>query len=527
MSNRFKSVPLSAVVIIFLLGALSFKIYTNFTTKRELQLSNNNWDKLSLILKQIDNHYVDTVNQEQITEEAIPFILEKLDPHSVYLAPEELTNAEEQLLGNFDGIGIQFNVPNDTAVVISVIPGGPSERAGLLSGDRLVKVDGEIVAGVKMDQDSLVKRLRGKSGSVVKVDVKRMGFDKLVSFDITRDKIPVKSIDVAYMVNDTLGYMKLSKFTRTSYTEFMEAVRELRKFGLSSLIFDLRGNSGGYFDQALLLSNEFLDKGSLIVYMQGRNRPRQDFFADNNGTCRDLGIKVLIDEGSASSSEIFAGAIQDNDRGQIIGRRSFGKGLVQEPIYFSDNSGIRLTVARFYTPTGRSIQKPYGSDDYYGDIIERYRHGEMFSADSIKINDSLKYTTPSGKVVYGGGGIIPDLFVPIDTVGVTPFLVKVSNQGIAFRFGASMSDRFRSRINEISTLEDLDSFFDGAGMERRFLEFASDNGVNATQQEWDESKDVIMTQVKAFIGRYSPMDDNAFYPVLLKIDNVVQAAIGQ
>ena len=329
------------------------------------------------------------------------------------------------------------------------------------------------------------------------------------------------------MINDTLGYIKLSKFSRTSYSEFMDALGKLDKEGITSLIFDLRGNSGGYFDQALLLSNEFLNKGALIVYMQGRHRKRQDFYADNNGKYRDLALKVLIDEGSASSSEIFAGAIQDNDRGVIIGRRSYGKGLVQEPIYFSDNSGIRLTVARFYTPTGRSIQKPYQEENYRDDIIERFRHGEMMSADSIKFNDSLKYTTPAGRVVYGGGGITPDLFVPIDTTGVTQFFVKVTNLGLTFKFSAQMADLYRQQLNKINSLDKLSEFFISEDFERKFLDYASINGVNASATEWKESKYILMNHVKAFLGRYTPLDDNGFYPVLLETDNVVKVAIGQ
>lgn len=527
MFENFKLHKLFFIVIIFLLGAISFKLYTGITEAKKLSITAGKWDKMMLILGQIDNNYVDSVDYSKITEEAIPFVLQKLDPHSVYLSPKELQSADEQLNGNFDGIGIQFNVPNDTAIVINAISGGPSERAGLLSGDRLVKVDDRIVAGVKMSQDTLVSFLRGKSGSMVNVSVKRMGVDKLISFDIKRDKIPIKSVDVSYMINDTLGYVKLSKFTRTSYSEFMEALDKLNKEGVTSLIFDLRANSGGYFDQALLLSNEFLEKGALIVYMQGRHRKRQDFYADNNGKYRDLGLKVLIDEGSASSSEIFAGAIQDNDRGLIVGRRSYGKGLVQEPIYFSDNSGIRLTVARFYTPTGRSIQKPYEEENYRDDIIERFRHGEMMSADSIKYNDSLKYTTPAGRVVYGGGGITPDVFVPIDTVGVTPFFIKVTNLGLTFKFSALMSDVYRKQLNTITNLKELSDFFAKEDFESKFLDFTSKNGVKAPPAEWKESKEIMMNHVKAFIGRYTPLDDNGFYPVLLELDAVVKSAIEQ
>lgn len=527
MFKNFKLAKLLSLVIIFLLGAISYKFYTDIVQEGELEIRGSRWDKMMLILGQIDNNYVDSVDYSKITEEAIPYILQKLDPHSLYLSPKELQSADEHLNGNFDGIGIQFNVPSDTAIVINVISGGPSERAGLLSGDRLVKVDNQIVAGVKMSQDSLVSRLRGKSGSMVNVSVKRIGVDRLISFDIKRDKISVKSVDVSYMINDTLGYVKLSKFTRTSYNEFMEALEKLQKEGLTSLIFDLRANSGGYFDQALLLSNEFLEKGALIVYMQGRHRKRQDFYADNNGKYRDLDLKVLVDEGSASSSEIFAGAIQDNDRGLIVGRRSYGKGLVQEPIYFSDNSGIRLTVARFYTPTGRSIQKPYEEENYRDDIIERFRHGEMMSADSIKFNDSLKYRTLSGRVVYGGGGITPDLFVPIDTVGITPLFVNVTNLGLTFKFSALMADLYRPQLNEIANLNELTSFFAGKNFENEFLEYVLKNGVKVPPAEWEESKDILMNHVRAFIGRYTPLDDNGFYPVLLELDNMVKIAIEQ
>lgn len=527
MFDNFKLGKFTSIVIIFLLGALSYKIYTGYTDKKKIEVTALKWDKIMLILSQIDKNYVDSVDYSKVTEEAIPFILQKLDPHSVYLSPKELQSADEQLNGNFDGIGIQFNVPNDTAIVIHAIPGGPSERAGLLSGDRLVKVNERIVAGVKMSQDTLVSLLRGEQGSMVNVSVKRIGVEKLISFDIKRDKIPVKSVDVSYMINDTLGYIKLSKFTRNSYSEFIEALKKLEEKGLTSLLFDLRGNAGGYFDQALLMSNEFLPKGALIVYMQGRHRSRQDFYADNNGKFRSLGLKVLIDEGSASSSEIFAGAIQDNDRGLIVGRRSYGKGLVQEPIYFSDNSGIRLTVARFYTPTGRSIQKSYEEDNYRNDIIERFRHGEMMSADSIKFNDSLKYTTPSGRVVYGGGGITPDLFVPIDTVGVTPFFIKVSNLGLTFKFSALMADLYRKQLNNITSLNSLSDFFEGEDFETKFLDYAIKNGAKAPAEEWRESKEVIMNHIKAFIGRYTPLDDKGFYPVLLEVDNAVKSAIEQ
>jgi len=527
LKEKFRSNPWPVIIIIILAILLIFKVFSFFNSyRRALAVKAGNWDKLMLVLSQIDQNYVDSINKNDITERIIPYILENLDPHSVYLPPQELKNADEVLAGNFDGIGIEFNVPNDTAIVINVITGGPSERSGLLSGDRIVQVNKEAVAGVKMDQDSLVRRLRGESGSMVNVGVKRGNTKALVYFDIKRDKIPVKSIDVAYMVDDQTGYIKLSKFSKTSHKEFLEAIKELNKSGMKKLIFDLRGNSGGYFDQAFLLANEFLKKGKLIVYMEGLHRKRQDFYADNAGICEGIGLKVLIDEGSASSSEIFAGAIQDNDRGVVIGRRSFGKGLVQEPINFTDKSGIRLTVARFYTPTGRSIQKPY-SRNYQYDILERYKHGEMSYADSIKKNDSLKFTTPKGKIVYGGGGITPDIFVPIDTVGVNTFFIKANNQGLTFKFSSLIADEYRPQLKMVKDMKSLNNLFSTINFEQRFLKYAAANKVSPANNEWKECKDILLTQIKALVGRYSPLDDRAFYPIMAEIDNVMKVATEQ
>lgn len=509
-------------VLLFLTILLSVQIFNNCSErKKQLSVGNHKWDKLLVILDEIEKNYVDTVNYKSLVEKTLPYIMENLDPHSTYLPPADLEVADESLEGNFSGIGVQFNVPNDTAVVISVIPGGPSERIGILSGDRIIKVEGKLVAGVKLNQDSLVKRLKGPIGTKVKIEVQRDGLDELVTFNIKRDRIPVKSVDVSFMLNSTTGYVKLSKFTKTSYKEFMDGVKPLLKDGMESLIFDIRDNSGGYFDQALLLSNEFLKKGELIVYMAGNHRPRQDFFADGKGKLQDVKLYVLVNEGSASSSEIFAGAIQDNDRGTIVGRRSFGKGLVQEPIYFNDGSGIRLTVARFYTPTGRSIQKPY-STDYQYDIWERYRHGEMTVADSIKRNDSLKFTTPKGKIVYGGGGIIPDIFVPLDTLGVNDFLITVNKKSLQIKYSISLSDKYRKQLREVKNLEDLDKLISSINIEKGFLSYAKLNGVSPKPGEWEESKFYIITQIKGLLGRYSVLDDLGFYPYLLKTDNVIQ-----
>ena len=355
-------IALLGVVLGVLLTLLSGKIYD----RKKFDGDYNRWRKLNLILQEVQKNYVDTIDMAAMTDAAVVAALAELDPHSVYLPPVELTESEGELAGNFEGIGITFNVPNDTAVVLGTVPGGPSEKAGLMAGDRIIRVDDRVIAGKKTPQDSMIRLMKGPSGSKVKITVNRDG--TLIPFDIIRDKIPVHCVDAAFMIDKTTGYIKLSKFSRNTYKEFTEATDKLRAAGMTHLLFDLRDNTGGYLDQALLLSNEFLERGDCVVYMEGLHRPREDFKADGRGFLKDMKISVLIDEGSASSSEIFAGAIQDNDRGVIVGRRSFGKGLVQEPINFTDGSGVRLTVARFYTPSGRCIQKPYGKDYEY-DII--------------------------------------------------------------------------------------------------------------------------------------------------------------
>ena len=367
-------------VIIALLGIVLGVVLTlsfsKVCEKRKIDGDYNRWRKLNLILQEVQKNYVDTIDMKAITDAAVAAALSELDPHSVYLPPVELTESESELSGNFEGIGITFNVPNDTAIVLSTIPGGPSEKAGLMQGDRIIKVDEKVIAGKKTPQDSMIRLMKGPKGTKVKITVSREG--TLIPFDITRDKIPVHCIDAAFMIDDVTGYVKLTKFTRTTYKEFREAYEKLLAKGMKKLVFDLRNNTGGYFDQSLLLSNEFLTDGDEIVYMEGLHRPRQNYKADGKGKLRDIELAVLIDEGTASSSEIFSGAIQDNERGTIVGRRSYGKGLVQEPINFTDGSGIRLTVARFHTPSGRCIQKPYDKDYAY-DIYERYAHGDDFS----------------------------------------------------------------------------------------------------------------------------------------------------
>lgn len=515
-------------LLILLLAALTALSVVRTSQKRyrkEVVLPGQT-EKLNLILEQIKRNYVDTVDVKDLIEQTLPDFFEHLDPHSVYLSPDELESSEQSLQGNFDGIGIVFNVPNDTAVVINVITGGPSERAGLVSGDRIVVIDTLTVAGRKVPQDSLVKLLRGPSGTVVKLGIARRGNPDLIHFSIVRDKIPEKSVDIAYMINDTTGYIKLSKFARTTYVEFLRSMTELLKQGMRALIFDVRDNAGGYLDQALSIANDFLEKGKLVVYTYGAHRPRQDFINKKDGFFCHQPLVLLINEGSASSSEILAGALQDNDRGVIIGRRSFGKGLVQEPIYFSDKSGIRLTVARFYTPTGRSIQKPYKHDGSYDqDIYARYLHGELMQADSIPVNDSLRYETPKGKVVYGGGGIIPDIFVPLDTAGTNELFMQLVRKSIPIRFSMYFADRNRPALVKIGTLPELDAFYAAIDLEKQFREYARQQGVACTGPQWTVCRRIVLTQVKAYVGRNTPMDDGGFYPYLGTIDNVLQKAV--
>lgn len=480
------------------------------------------WAKLEIILNNVVDKYVDSLDRKSITEKILPVVMSELDPHSVYLPPEDLSEADESLQGEFYGIGIMFTVPEDTAIVSSVVVGGPSEKAGVQPGDRIIAVNDSTIAGVKMPQNDMVKRMRGKKGTSVKIGLLREGEN--VDVTIIRDKISEKSVDVCFMVNDTTGYLKLSKFARTSYEEFMKGVDELKSQGMKRLIFDLRENTGGYMDQAIRLSNEFLEKGKLIVYVEGAHYKREDMFADGRGRCKDIRLAVLIDENSASSSEIFAGAIQDNDRGTIYGLRSFGKGLVQEPLYFSDGSGVRLTIGRYHTPTGRCIQKPY-SDDYMYDIYERYRNGEMLSADSIKVNDSLKFTTEGGRTVYGGGGIIPDVFVPIDTTGYTEFLGKCNRQSLQFKFAYQLCDSRRKDANKVRDMQSLNAFLSTIDIRNEFIAFAGKQGINIKPGEWEISGDILTTQIKAMIARYTPLDDKGFYPIWLKIDKTVQKAL--
>ncbi len=491
-------------------------------------MSVQKWNKLNAVLNYIDKEYVDEVPREELEEKTINLTLKTLDPHSTYIPASDMKEANESLDGNFDGIGITFNMFTDTVVVINTIVGGPSERVGVLSGDRIITVNDSVIAGRKIAQDSVVKLLRGKSGTKVTIGVQRNGERRLVPITITRGKIPIKSVDVAYMSDAITGYIKISKFSRNTYEEFEKASKKLLAQGMKNMVLDLRGNTGGYLDQAYEVANEFLPTGTLVVYTEGKARKRKELLANNSGQLHDITLAILIDEGSASASEIMAGAIQDNDRGTIVGRRSFGKGLVQEPIVFNDGSGLRLTVARYYTPTGRCIQRPYingQEDEYYSEFQRRYEHGEFEVADSIKQNDSLRYITPGGRTVYGGGGITPDVFVPLDTIGINSYYRSVTRKNLVYKFALNFADKNRAKLHSIKTFNELSSYLNRQGLMGRFTDYAIRNGVTGSDAEMQACRSILYAQIRAYIGRNTPLDDDGFYPFLEKIDNTLLVAI--
>ncbi|HEX2920265.1 MAG TPA: S41 family peptidase [Bacteroidales bacterium] len=481
-------------------------------------------DKLNSILNIIESNYVDTVNRNDLVETAIPAMLKKLDPHTVYIPAKDLARANEPLQGNFDGIGISFNMLTDTILVISTIPGGPSEKIGLLPGDKILYVNDSLVAGKSISDQKVMSMLKGPRGTVVRIKVLRNGSKDLIPFEITRDKIPMYSIDVSYMVNDFTGYMRINNFAMTTFDEFMNGLRDLKLQGMESLILDLRGNSGGIMEASIQIANQFLEENQLIVYTQGRTHPRNEARATGKGEFEKGDLVVLIDEWSASASEILAGAIQDNDRGTIIGRRSFGKGLVQEPVSFADGSGMRLTIARYYTPTGRSIQRSYsnGFDEYYEDLLVRSSRGEAEATDSIHLSDSIKYTTPGGRVLYGGGGIMPDEFVPVDTTGISDYFLNV--RSLIPRFSIKYTEANRETLKKYSDPQEMKRFLDRQPLLRQFVNYASVNGVNEDKEGLNISGSIIHTQIQAYIAR-NMLDNRGFYPIWENIDTTLKYAI--
>ena len=487
-------------------------------------------DKMLQTIAAVEHLYVDNIALDSIYEHAIPALLSELDPHSEYIPARNFDAVNESLEGEFDGIGIVFNGSTDTITVLSVIPQGPSDKAGVRAGDRVLRIDDRDVAGQGIPQDSMVRLMRGPRGSKVKLSVARTNIDHLVDIEVVRDAIEIHSIETAFMLDREakIGFVRLSQFARTSYDELREAIEELREEGMRGLILDLRGNSGGFLDQAILIANEFLPANKLIVYTEDRYGRRQHEYSNGSGGSTGIEIAILVDETSASSSEILAGAIQDNDRGLVIGRRTFGKGLVQTQIPFTDGSAIRLTVARYYTPTGRSIQKPYTNGDemsYYMEIFDRYNHNEFFTADSIHFDDSMRFTTPGGRTVYGGGGIMPDIFIPLDTLGITNYYTQVWDTNVLYRYTMDFTDRHRAEMEEIETLEELDALLDGANLLNDFVRYAERNGVETNHTDLARSREVIIAQLRAYIGRNAMDDEAGFYYNIYAIDDAMQRAV--
>lgn len=483
--------------------------------------------KVGYALALVRQLYLDPVDTDTIEERLMHELFTSLDPHSVYIPVEELQAVNEPLEGEFDGIGVVFNMATDTVVVLNTTVGGPSYKAGVLAGDRIITVDGDTVAGRKIPQDKVVERLRGKRGTKVRLGLKRNQVEELVMVDIVRDKIPLHSIDAAFMIRPEVGYIRLTSFARTTHEEFLAAVDRLRTEGMTKLIFDLRSNSGGYLDQAIKMTNEFLPAGKLMVYTEDKGGAQQKEYSTGGGRLTDIPLVVLIDDYSASSSEILAGALQDNDRGVIVGRRSFGKGLVQSQIPLPDGSAVRMTVARYYTPTGRCIQKPYdkGEEDYLYDIVHRYEKGEMFSADSIHFADSLRFVTPAGKVVYGGGGIMPDVFVPIDTLDMTPYYYATTGLNILYRYTLDYADRHRKEINAIKTLADLNAFLDSdKRLLEDFVQYAKGKGVEPNREEIAKSERLLTSMLRAYIARNTELQDVGYTSQIAPIDEALQKA---
>ena len=492
-------------------------------------ISGNN--KFNSILSLINNEYVDHVNMDSLIEETIPELLSHLDPHSTYIPAKDLKAVNDELDGTFSGIGISFMLKNDTISIIEVLSGGPSEKVGLMPGDRIVSVDDSIVAGKNFTNEKVLSILRGEKGSQVKLGIKRNTAKETLHFDLIRDDIPVTSVDAAYIIAPEIGYIKVNKFGRTTYNEFLTSMTQLRNEGAQKYIIDLRGNGGGFMEMAILMANEFLPDDNIIVFTKGRTKRESiSTVSDGNGSFYDSEVVVLIDEYSASASEILAGAIQDNDRGLIIGRRSFGKGLVQRQTELPDSSALRLTVSRYHTPSGRCIQKEYTpgkTNDYDYDIINRFNHGEAFNADSIKLNKSLEFTTAHGRKVYGGGGIMPDVFVPNDTSGITNYYLKIANAGLLQKFAFDYCDTNRDKLNQSEDANDLlNKLPSDETLLQSFVKYATQNGIPARWYYINISSALIVNQIKSLIAR-DILGSQSFYHIYNTQDNCVQKAISE
>lgn len=515
---------LMALCVVF--GIFIGTFYSNHFAGSRLNIINSGSNRLNNLLHLIDDQYVDTVDINDLVEKAIPQILAELDPHSVYISADAAQKAEDDLKGSFCGIGIEFVIREDTIHVQGVISDGPAERAGIIAGDKIVAVDGKPFVGKEVTSDEAQHKLKGEKGSKVKVGVLRYGSKQVKTFDITRAEIKTKSVSAAYMIDNEVGYIKVKNFGETTYAEFLSGLAELSQSGFKSLIIDLRDNTGGYLESAVQMANEFLGPNKLIVYTEGRKSPRQDSKSDGRGSYQKLPLVVLINENSASASEIFAGAMQDNDRGTIVGLRSFGKGLVQKQIGFPDGSLIRLTTARYYTPSGRCIQKPYTageSDDYSKDIISRYESGEFFSQDSIK-HTGPEYHTANGRVVYGGGGITPDVFVPEDTTDMTSYYRQAAMSGLILQFAFTYTDDNRIKLNNFTEMQEMADYLVRQNTVEQFAIYADNKGLKRRNLMIKKSHHLLETYINSRII-YNMLDEQQWLMYLNKEDRYVTAAL--
>lgn len=524
MNNRFNKKNLRILSVLFF--AMLFLPAVPITAQESVQ---KNQLKFGRLLRLVDGYYVDSANVDKLTEKAIVHLLSELDPHSVYISKEEVDKMNEPLQGNFEGIGITFNIFKDTLLVTDVIPGGPAEMVGVRAGDRIVEVNEKNIAGTGIKNSDVFDLLRGEKGTTVEIQVLRRSSEDLLDFAIVRDKIPIYSLDASYMLDKETGLIKLNRFSATTTEEFIVALNELKSKNMRNLILDLRGNGGGYLKTAIEISDQFLDNNKLIVYTNGNNDPKREYKATSDGNFKDGNLVVLVDESSASASEIVSGAVQDWDRGLIIGRRSFGKGLVQKPYFLTDGSMVRLTTAHYYTPSGRGIQKPYnnGIDEYRRDYMARLSSGQLFSADSVIFPDSLKYKTlNNGRDVYGGGGIMPDVFIPIDTVGFTPYYGSLRRNNIIYEFVLDYIDNNRSRlIEEYPLFESYKSNFDiDAEMIEDIVAEAEKQGIERDEESLNSSLDLMKKELKALIAR-DIFTRNEFYEIIFQDDTAVKKAL--
>ena len=522
-NNRFMPILMAISVVV---GILIGTFYANHFSGNRLSIINSGSNKLNNLLRLVDDQYVDTVNVNDLVEKAMPQILSELDPHSVYISAKDMQIANDDLKGSFSGVGIEFIIRQDTLHVQNVIKNGPAERAGVIAGDMIVKVDDKNFTGKTLTNEEAMHKLKGPKDTKVKLGILRNKEKTIRNFVVTRGGIPTKSVTAAYMLNDNTGYIRIKNFGENTYPELLIALAQLSQKGFENLTIDLRGNTGGYLESAVQIANEFLPKGQLIVYTQGRRSPRQEFRSDGRGSYQQIPLVVLIDEGSASASEILAGAIQDNDRGTIIGRRSFGKGLVQKPMAFNDGSMIRLTIARYYSPSGRCIQKPYVSGDnkdYEEDLMARYQHGEFFSQDSIK-HTGPAYKTRIGREVFGGGGITPDIFVAEDTTDVTSYYKQAAMSGLILQFAFEYTDDNRQKLNEYKTMKDLEKYLLKQNMVEKFASYAEKNGLKRRNLMIQRSHKLLERYLHSRII-YNMMSEEAWLQYLNDNDSAIKETL--